>query len=90
MARQPKHYPELIADQGVPEMVFTIRLRRLRECELERNKKTVTAFYDLMFNQCRPAEAIEQLAGSARGPLQLDRVQRIVKSNFLSICNSLD
>jgi len=30
---------------------------------LEQNKKTVTAFYDLMFNQCKPAEAIEQYAG---------------------------
>ncbi len=30
---------------------------------LERNKKSVTAFYDLMFNQCRPAEAMETYAG---------------------------
>jgi predicted SnoaL-like aldol condensation-catalyzing enzyme len=30
---------------------------------LERNKKTATAFYDLMFNQCRPAQAIERYAG---------------------------
>jgi predicted SnoaL-like aldol condensation-catalyzing enzyme len=29
----------------------------------DRNKQTVTAFYDLMFNQCRPAEAIERYAG---------------------------
>ncbi len=29
---------------------------------LERNKKTVTDFYDLMFNQCRPAEAIQKYA----------------------------
>ena len=30
---------------------------------LEQNMKTVMAFYDLMFNQCQPAEAIEQYAG---------------------------
>ncbi len=30
---------------------------------LERNKKSVTAFYDLMFNQCNPAEAIEKYVG---------------------------
>ena len=32
---------------------------------LERNKRTVMAFYDLMFNQCKPAEAIERHAGAA-------------------------
>ena len=31
---------------------------------LERNKQTATAFYDLMFNQCRPAEAIAKYAGA--------------------------
>ncbi|HUU34791.1 MAG TPA: nuclear transport factor 2 family protein [Vicinamibacterales bacterium] len=30
----------------------------------EQNKKTVTAFYDLMFNQCQPADAIEKFAGA--------------------------
>lgn len=30
---------------------------------LERNKKTVAAFYDMMFNACRPREAIERYAG---------------------------
>ena len=30
----------------------------------ERNKRTAQAFYDLMFNQCRPAEAIERYVGA--------------------------
>ena len=31
--------------------------------QLEINKKNVMAFYHLMFNQCKPAEAIEKYAG---------------------------
>ena len=31
--------------------------------KLERNRETVTAFYDLMFNQCQPADAIRRYAG---------------------------
>ena len=30
---------------------------------LDRNKANAIAFYDLMFNQCQPAEAIERYAG---------------------------
>ena len=29
----------------------------------ERNRQTALDFYDLMFNQCRPADAIERYAG---------------------------
>ena len=32
--------------------------------QLERNKANVKAFYDLMFNQCRPRAAIERYAGA--------------------------
>jgi predicted SnoaL-like aldol condensation-catalyzing enzyme len=34
-----------------------------RDEKLERNKANVVAFYDLMFNQSRPAEAMERYAG---------------------------
>jgi predicted SnoaL-like aldol condensation-catalyzing enzyme len=30
---------------------------------LERNKQAAEDFYELMFNQCRPREAIERFAG---------------------------
>jgi len=32
--------------------------------DLERNKRNVTAFYELMFNDCKPREAIETYAGA--------------------------
>jgi len=32
--------------------------------KLEKSKRTVTAFYDLMFNQNKPREAIERYAGA--------------------------
>lgn len=31
---------------------------------LQRNKNNVEAFYDLMFNQCRPREAVERYVGA--------------------------
>ena len=34
-----------------------------KSARLERNKRIVMEFYDLMFNECRPAEAIEKYAG---------------------------
>jgi hypothetical protein len=32
---------------------------------VEQNKQTAVAFYDLMFNQCKPEEAMDLYAGSA-------------------------
>jgi predicted SnoaL-like aldol condensation-catalyzing enzyme len=32
--------------------------------DLERNKQAVVNFYDLMFNRCRPREAIERYVGA--------------------------
>ncbi len=31
----------------------------------ERNKRNAMAFYDLMFNQCKPAEAVERYMGES-------------------------
>ncbi len=31
--------------------------------DIERNKQTVLNFYDLMFNQCKPEEAVEKYVG---------------------------
>ena len=35
----------------------------MSEARAEDNKRNVQAFYDLMFNQCKPAEAIDRYAG---------------------------
>ena len=32
---------------------------------LERNKRSAIAFYDLMFNQCQPAEAVARYVGAS-------------------------
>jgi hypothetical protein len=33
----------------------------MADSALERNKQNVMAFYDLMFNDCRPAEAVDRV-----------------------------
>jgi predicted SnoaL-like aldol condensation-catalyzing enzyme len=35
------------------------------DSRLERNKKNVTAFYDLMFNQAKPADAVRKYVGES-------------------------
>jgi predicted SnoaL-like aldol condensation-catalyzing enzyme len=35
-----------------------------RQTQLDANRRSVMAFYDLMFNQCRPREAIDAFAGA--------------------------
>ncbi len=48
---------------------------------LERNKQTVTAFYDLMFNQCQPEEALRLYAGDVyiqHNPMVADGKQAFI------------
>jgi len=47
----------------------------------ERNKQNATAFYDLMFNQCRPAEAVRKYVGDTyvqHNPQVADGVQAFI------------
>ena len=47
----------------------------------ERNKKTVIAFYELMFNQCNPAEAVRRHVGAQyvqHNPLVADGKQAFI------------
>ena len=62
---------------------------------LERNKATAMAFYDLMFNQCQPEEAIEKYTGDVyiqhnpgvadgkgkRSSIHFERMQRSIRAS---------
>ena len=48
---------------------------------LEQNKQTVTAFYDLMFNQCQPEEALRLYSGDVyvqHNPMVADGKQAFI------------
>ena len=50
--------------------------------KLERNKQNAQAFYDLMFNQCKPAEAVEKYVGDAyiqHNPMVADGKQAFIE-----------
>jgi predicted SnoaL-like aldol condensation-catalyzing enzyme len=50
--------------------------------DLERNKQTAKDFYELMFNDCRPAEAIELYAGDVyiqHNPMVADGKQAFIE-----------
>jgi hypothetical protein len=51
--------------------------------QLKQNKQTVTSFYDLMFNQCKPAEAIQRYACDVyiqHNPMVADGKQSFIES----------
>jgi predicted SnoaL-like aldol condensation-catalyzing enzyme len=48
---------------------------------IKQNAQTVTSVYDLMFNQCKPADAIEYYAGNAyiqHNPMVADGKQAFI------------
>lgn len=51
---------------------------------IERNKRNALAFYDLMFNRCQPARAIEEYAGDVsiqHNPAVADGKEAFVESS---------
>jgi predicted SnoaL-like aldol condensation-catalyzing enzyme len=53
------------ASRGIKDADDELAAGMTAEGSLQRNKQNVQAFYDLMFNQARPAEAIAKYAGES-------------------------
>jgi predicted SnoaL-like aldol condensation-catalyzing enzyme len=49
---------------------------------IEANKATVTTFYDLMFSQCQPAEAVRRCVGATciqHNPMVIDGKEAFIQ-----------
>src|SRR3954447_10852420 len=62
-ARSPAHSARRVHDGRTREGDRRTEANPMAQDDLDTNKENVKAFYDLMFNECRPAEAIERYAG---------------------------
>ena len=60
--RRPGHLPPAPPDGHATPPTLAVVVCALM-VDLERNKANVVAFYELMFNECRPREALERFAG---------------------------
>jgi predicted SnoaL-like aldol condensation-catalyzing enzyme len=61
LCRRPPGY--IGQSRGIKDAEDELAPAMTAEDSLQRNKQNVQAFYDLMFNQARPAEAIAKYAG---------------------------
>ena len=57
-----RQHPDELIDNTLDSETLALKEKLMRS-QIEQNKQNAVSFYDLMFNQCRPAEAIEQYVG---------------------------
>ena len=56
-------FEEAVSGNPVPHLPLIIPLSERMDEQIELNKRNVMSFYDMMFNQCKPAEAVERYVG---------------------------